>query len=91
MGGDLKTYRRLLRYITPYRWLFVFSIIGFLMAAGAEGYFVKLFGELIDEWDEPDLRIGAAIPIMMCVAALVRAVGTILGDFDVSHLVQYGL
>ena len=86
MGGDLKTYRRLLRYITPYRWLFVFSIIGFLMAAGAEGYFVKLFGELIDEWDEPDLRIGAAIPIMMCVAALVRAVGTILGETLMSRI-----
>ena len=86
MGGDLKTYRRLLRYITPYRWLFVFSIIGFLMAAGAEGYFVKLFGELIDEWDEPDLRIGAAIPIMMCMAALVRAVGTILGETLMSRI-----
>ena len=86
MSRDLKTYRRLLRYITPYRWLFVFSIIGFLMAAGAEGYFVKLFGELIDEWDEPDLRIGAAIPIMMCVAALVRAVGTILGETLMSRI-----
>ncbi len=86
MGGDLKTYRRLLRYITPYWWLFVFSIIGFLMAAGAEGYFVKLFGELIDEWDEPSLRIGATIPIMMCVAALVRAVGTILGETLMSRI-----
>ena len=86
MGGDLKTYRRLLRYITPYWWLFVFSIIGFLMAAGAEGYFVKLFGELIDEWEEPSLTIGAAIPIMMCVAALVRAIGTILGETLMSRI-----
>ena len=86
MGGDLKTYKRLLRYITPYWWLFFFSIIGFLMAAGAEGYFVKLFGELIDEWDEPSLRIGASIPIMMCLAALVRAVGTILGETLMSRI-----
>ena len=90
MGGDLKTYRRLLRYITPYRWLFVFSIIGFLMAAGAGGYFVKLFGELIDEWDEAVTYWGCHSYNDVC-GCFGEAVGTILGRLDVSHLVQYGL
>ena len=58
----------------------VFSIIGFFLAAAAEAGFAKLFGDLIDQWDDPDYRASAVIPLMMGGAALVRAVGSILGE-----------
>ena len=60
--------------------LFAISVLGFLLAAGAEGYFVRLFGNLIDEWDNEAARAAATIPLMMAAAAGLRAIGTIVGE-----------
>ena len=78
--SDWQTYRRLLSYLAPYWFLFAISVLGFLLAAGAEGYFVRLFGNLIDEWDNEAARAAATIPLMMAAAAGLRAIGTIVGE-----------
>ena len=67
--SDWQTYKRLLSYLAPYWFLFAISVLGFLLAAGAEGYFVRLFGNLIDEWDNEAARAAATIPLMMAAAA----------------------
>ena len=77
--SDWQTYKRLLSYLAPYWFLFAISVLGFLLAAGAEGYFVRLFGNLIDEWDNEAARAAATIPLMMAAAGL-RAIGTIVGE-----------
>ena len=79
-SSDWDTYKRLLGYLAPYWFLFAISVLGFLLAAGAEGYFVRLFGNLIDEWDNEVARAAATIPLMMAAAAGLRAVGTIIGE-----------
>lgn len=79
-SSDWQTYKRLLGYLAPYWFLFAISVLGFLLAAGAEGYFVRLFGNLIDEWDNEVARAAATIPLMMAAAAGLRAVGTIIGE-----------
>ncbi len=78
--SDWQTYKRLLSYLAPYWFLFAISVLGFLLAAGAEGYFVRLFGNLIDEWDNEAARAAATIPLMMAAAAGLRAIGTIVGE-----------
>lgn len=83
--GDWATYRRLLGYVAPYWWLLLFSMVGFLAAASAEAYFARLFGQLIDEWDTNSQTMGVAIPLIMLVAALVRATGTIFGEALISR------
>jgi subfamily B ATP-binding cassette protein MsbA len=62
------------------------SIVAFLFAAGAEAYFVKLFGELIDQWDDLKVRAAASIPAMMVAVTLVRAVGTIVGETAMARI-----
>ncbi len=79
-SSDWQTYKRLLGYLAPYWFLFAISVLGFLLAAGAEGYFVRLFGNLIDEWDNEVARAAATIPLMMAAAAGLRAVGTVVGE-----------
>ena len=79
-NGDWKTYKRLLGYVAPYWLLMLFSILGFLVAAGAEAYFGYLFGQLIDSWDDAVLRAAASIPLLMFATAVIRAIGTILGE-----------
>lgn len=79
-NSDWDTYKRLLRYLAPYWFWFGISVLGFLLAAGAEGYFVRLFGNLIDEWDNEAARAAATIPLLMAGAAGLRAVGTVIGE-----------
>lgn len=79
-NSDWDTYKRLLSYLAPYWFWFGISVLGFLLAAGAEGYFVRLFGNLIDEWDNEAARAAATIPLLMAAAAGLRAVGTVIGE-----------
>ncbi len=62
------------------------AIIGFLLAAAAEAGFAKLFGDLIDQWDDPGYRASALIPLMMGGAAFVRAIGSIMGESLISRV-----
>ncbi len=78
--SDWAIYKRLLKYVAPYWVLMVASILGFLAAASAEAYFAKLFGDLIDSWDDAVVVAAASIPMMMFGAGLVRAFGTIIGE-----------
>ncbi|HBK19159.1 MAG TPA: hypothetical protein DDZ38_11010 [Gammaproteobacteria bacterium] len=78
--SDWSIYRRLLSYVGRYWFALIISIIGFLLAAAAEGYFARLFGNLIDEWDDVQMRAAASIPMLMALATLLRAVGSIAGE-----------
>ena len=66
--------------------LMTLAIIGFLLAAAAEAGFAKLFGDLIDQWDDPGYRASALIPLMMGGAAFVRAIGSIMGESLISRV-----
>ena len=84
--SDWQTYRRLLRYVGRYWFIMTVSVVAFLFAAGAEAYFVKLFGELIDQWDDLKVRAAASIPALMVAVTLVRAVGTIVGETAMARI-----
>ncbi len=85
-SSDWATYKRLLSYVAPYWYLLVLSIVGFLAAAGAEAYFARLLGELIDEWETIDSSNIAVIPLSMLAAASVRALGTVFGESLIARI-----
>lgn len=85
-GNDWSTYKRLLRYVKPYWPIFVLAVLGFLLGSTAEAYFVKLFGDLIDQWDAPDRTILLGIPLLMFLAALVRGFGEVIGELLLSKI-----
>jgi len=85
-AGDWATYKRLLRYVRPYWALFVLAVLGFLVGSGAEAYFVKLFGELIDNWEPNLVTASWMIPTMMFAAALIRGTGEIIGELFLSQI-----
>jgi len=84
--SDWRTYRRLLTYVKPYWLLFIVSVIGFGMGGAAEAYFVNLFGELVDGWQDKSAELALTIPLMMLGAAVVRGVGEILGELLLSQI-----
>jgi subfamily B ATP-binding cassette protein MsbA len=87
---DWAMYRRLLSYVGTYWVLMIFAFIGFVTAAAAEGYFVTLFGNLIDDWDNAKVRAAATIPMMMAIVTVARAVGAIVGEAAMSR-VSFGV
>ncbi len=84
--SDWRTYRRLLGYVRPYWPLFLLSVIGFFVGSGAEAFFVKLFGDLVDTWDRAAAAASYEIPLMMVAAVLVRAAGEIAGELLLSQI-----
>ncbi|MFW6092780.1 MAG: lipid A export permease/ATP-binding protein MsbA [Pseudomonadota bacterium] len=85
-AGDWQTYKRLLGYVRPYWPLFLLSVAGFLLGSGAEAYFVKLFGDLIDRWDQVAVEPAYGIPLLMLAAALVRGFGAVAGELLLSRI-----
>lgn len=83
---DWSVYKRLLSYVAPYWYLLAISIVGFLAAASAEAYFARLFGDLINEWDNAEVRAAALIPLLMFGAAVVRGFGSIIGETFISRV-----
>ena len=88
--SDWIIYRRLLSYVGRYWVLLICAFIGFALAAGAEAYFVTLFGSLIDGWEDAQVRAAATIPILMGIAAISRALGAIAGEAAMSR-VSFGV
>ena len=62
---DWATYKRLLSYVAPYWYILTFAIIGFMAAAGADAFFVRLLGDLIDNWNPESSDNIALIPWTM--------------------------
>jgi len=85
-NNDWTTYKRLLKYVAPYWYLLLVSFVGFLFAAAAEAYFASLFGDLIDSWDDAVMRAAATIPMVMFLTAVVRAIGTIIGESVIARV-----
>jgi len=84
--GDWATYKRLLGYVRPYWALFLLAVVGFLIGSGAEAYFVKLFGQLVDNWNPGASDAGWMIPTLMFAAALARGFGEIVGEMLLSQI-----
>ncbi|MEQ8483561.1 MAG: lipid A export permease/ATP-binding protein MsbA [Pseudomonadales bacterium] len=84
--SDWQTYRRLLAYVRPYWPLFLLSVVGFSLGSAAEAFFVKLFGDLIDNWDQQLVQPAYTIPLLMLAAALVRGLGEVAGELLLSQI-----
>ena len=84
--GDWAIYKRLLKYVRPYWLLFLVSVAGFMVGNAAEAYFVNLFGNLIDTWEEGWTDSVKMIPLLMLGAALARGLGEVLGEILLSQI-----
>ncbi len=81
-SSDWATYRRLLGYVKPHWFTFLLGVIGFQIGSGAEAWFAKMFGDLIDSWPQTAI----AIPLFMLAAAFARGLGEIAGEILLSRI-----
>ena len=71
--GDWQTYRRLLGYVRPYWPLFILAIAGYAIGGAAEAWFVRMFGDLVDGWQNNTSELARSIPLLIVAAALAYA------------------
>ncbi len=85
-SGSWQLYARLLTWVRPYWALFALAVVGFLAAAGAEAWFLHLFGGLIDNWEAGLGDAAWRIPLALVGAAVLRGVGAMLGETLLSRV-----
>lgn len=75
------TYRRLLRYLTPYWKAMILVIIGFIINASTEMATAKLMQIIIDAITTDDKTYKNLFPILIVLLFIGRGVGSFLGNY----------
>ena len=83
---DWQTYRRLFGYVSDQLAWFLLALLGFLLTAAGEVGFAKVFGLIVDAVQYPMPSFVWVFPVMMLTLALVRAFGTVTGDYTLSRI-----
>ena len=84
--SDWATYRRLLGYVADQRLWFLLAVVGFLLTAAGEVGFAAVFGLIIDAVQYPMPSFIWVFPAAMLTLALLRALGTVIGEYTLSRI-----
>jgi subfamily B ATP-binding cassette protein MsbA len=84
--ADWSIYRRLLAYVVPMWPYFVIALVGFGLGNGAEAYFARLFGDIVEALAKPAPNDWFRFPLLMLATVLVRGLGDFAGEFFLSRV-----
>ena len=84
--ADWNIYRRLLAYVVPMWPYFVVALVGFGLGNGAEAYFARLFGDIVEALAKPAANDWIRFPLLMLATVLVRGAGDFAGEFFLSRV-----
>ena len=77
----LKTLLRLLRYLKPYWWALLLTVIGFAINAATEIWIAKLLQYITDAINQNDQARQNWFPALIIMLFFVRGVGSFLGNY----------
>lgn len=84
--GGLKVYRRLLKYVLPYKGLFFISFLGYLVSSTTQPMFAEMIKHVIDTL-QSDSREGALqLPFILSGLIIIRSIGVFVGAYFVSRV-----
>jgi subfamily B ATP-binding cassette protein MsbA len=83
---DWNIYRRLLAYVVPMWPYFLVALVGYGLGNGAEAYFARLFGDVVEALAKPAADDWLRFPLLMMATVLVRGLGDFAGDFFLSRV-----
>ena len=88
-ASDLRLYRRLLTYVLPYKWVFLFSIAGMLLVSAGDAAFVVMLKPIIDEGlVNRDSSFIQWVPLMLVALGLVSASGHFIDGYCMSWVAR---
>ncbi|MCV6621956.1 MAG: lipid A export permease/ATP-binding protein MsbA [Cellvibrionaceae bacterium] len=85
-ASGAQTYRRLLSYLLPHKFMLTMGLIGFAIFAASQPALTKLFGILVDSINGGDSDYKIMIPLAVVGIFFVRGVGTFIGSYALSKV-----
>lgn len=82
-----QAYKRLLFYIKPHAFVFIFTVIGFIIAAMAEGasaWFVGKLADVLEGRASSDWRLW--MPVLFFVIMASRNIGNFIGNYSMAYI-----
>ncbi|MEO1849167.1 MAG: ABC transporter transmembrane domain-containing protein, partial [Psychrobacter sp.] len=76
-----KTLLRLLKYLKPYWWALLLTVLGFAINAGTEIWIAKLLQYITDAINQSDRSKQALFPLLIIALFFVRGLGSFLGNY----------
>jgi len=82
----LKVYRRLFKYVLPYKGLFFISFIGYFISSATQPMFAEMIKHIIDTLESGDKAGQMRLPMMFSGLIIVRSIGVFIGAYFVSRV-----
>ena len=79
--SKIKTLLRLLRYLKPYWWALLLTVVGFAINAATEIWIAKMLQYITDAINQNDRSKQAWFPALIIMLFFVRGVGSFLGNY----------
>ncbi len=84
--SSLAIYLRLLRYVKPYRWLFFFAVIGFVLYSASQPAMAKFMEYLVRAIENKNSQDRYILPLVIVGIVFVRSVGAFMGNYLISTI-----
>jgi subfamily B ATP-binding cassette protein MsbA len=82
----LKVYRRLLRYLKPYKGLFAISFLGYMLSSATQPLFAEMMKIIIDTLQTEERKNALQLPFMFSGLIIVRSIGVFIGGYFASRV-----
>ncbi|MCP5160580.1 MAG: lipid A export permease/ATP-binding protein MsbA [Hahellaceae bacterium] len=79
-------YRRLLKYLKPLKWLFMLSLLGNAIYAGASALMAKSMDYLVNAIQSPTEESRIFVPLIIIGVFFMRGIGAFLGTFFIAKV-----
>lgn len=81
-----RVYRRLLRYLRPYKGLFVISFLGYMLSSATQPLFAEMIKIIIDTLQTEERKDALRLPFMFSGLIIVRSIGVFIGGYFASRV-----
>lgn len=84
--SGIKIYKRLIKYIYPYKKLLFLSFLGYFISSLTQPLFAEMIKHIIDTLQSGDKEDALGLPIMFSSLIIVRSLGVFVGAYFVSRM-----
>jgi len=92
--SGLSLYKRLLRYVRPYWWVFALAVVGMVVVAAGDTMMAILVIPIIRTFQTPDPAMTLKLPLYIIAVFLLRGLGSFISEYGMAwtgHRVVFDL
>jgi subfamily B ATP-binding cassette protein MsbA len=82
----VKLYRRLLRYVRPYKTVFVFCILGMGLVASTDVMMLRIVQPVLNNIGSVDLDTARTLPLLVVGVFLLRGIGSYVSEYGLAWI-----